>query len=103
MALFTKVGVAPTEPLRDVAAELAFELDVVCAVLFAIIHSSLYFARGAFRTNKLFFLVLLIYLLLFLVLQAFFHASEIGLLALIAFEEGDFLDTKVFEPVIVVI
>ena len=39
---FTEVSVTPAEPLCYVAAELALEFNVVCPMLNAILHTSLY-------------------------------------------------------------
>ena len=72
------MGVAPTEPLRDRAAELALELYELGAVRFALVLPHPQLLGRARAANQ----VLRFELLLFLLgPNAVLHAAEVGLVA----------------------
>ncbi len=80
VARLAKMGVAPAEPLRDRAAELALELYVVGAVLLAVGDACVR-AECVGRALTAHQLLGLVHLSLLLGLDAVLHASEIGCLA----------------------
>jgi hypothetical protein len=83
MTLLAKMGVAPTEPLSDVAAELTLELNVVKSVLFTVLDPTLDPLGGALSTHQLFFLkTLLVFLLIHLTV---FQSTKVRYLAFEAF------------------
>ena len=81
MARLAEVGVAPAEPLRDRAAELAFELDEVGAVVLAVGDAEVAAEGlgGALAADEFFWLELLGGLLR---RDAVLHAAEVGHFAL---------------------
>jgi hypothetical protein len=103
VASVAEVGVAPAEPLRYVAAELALELYVVGAVLLAVLDPAGDLEGGTLGTDEVLFLVFFVRFLFFLILHALLHAAEVGQFALETFKEGNFLNAEVLESIIVVI
>ena len=63
VAWLAKVCISPTEPLRDVAAELTLELDEVCSVYFAFSISHSQCIGSTLTANQFFSLKLLLFLL----------------------------------------
>jgi hypothetical protein len=78
MAWLTEMSSPKAEPLSNSAAELAFELNVVCAMLRTVSYACSNHLSSALSTHKLFRLV--VYIILRLV--AVLHSSEVGRLAL---------------------
>ena len=89
MARLAEVSVAPAEPLGDRAAELAFELDEVCSVLFAVCVAETEFARRAFGAYQLLWLEILLGCLS---RNAILHAAEVGNVTLKALVVGELED-----------
>ncbi len=71
---FTKVRIAPAEPLRNRAAEFAFKFNEVSSVLRAVLNAGTYTNSGALTTNKVLRFVLLT---LFLRSLAVFQTSKV--------------------------
>lgn len=87
MARLAEVRVAPAEPLRDGAAEFAFEIDKVRAVLLAFAITKAEKLRGTFTADKILGLELLRGLLCS---DAIFHSAKVSVLALKALIVGEF-------------
>lgn len=87
VARFAEVGVAPAEPLRDRAAELALELDEVRPVLLALAGAEAELRGRALAADEVLRLEIL---LLLLRGDAIFHTAEVGLMALEALVVGQF-------------
>ena len=97
MAILAEVGVAPTEPLGDLATKLAFKFDKLRSMGLALVLTYTQLLRCARTANK----VLRFKLLLFLLgSNTVLHAAEIGFLArkaevIGALENCEFLQVSV--------
>ena len=81
VAGLAEVCVAPAEPLRNGAAELALKLDEICAMYIAICCTEAELLRGTFSAHQFFRLE---FLCLVLCGDAIFHAAKVGNTAFIA-------------------
>ena len=93
-----EVRVAPAEPLRDRAAELALELDEVRSVLLAVCRPEPELLSRALAADQVLGLELL---LLLLRRDAVLHAAEVRTLALEALVVGQFEDGPSLQVVVV--
>ena len=94
----TEMRVAPAEPLRYIAAELAFELDVVSAMLLTVQDTGSHTHGRAFSTYQLISFVFFLFFTFFiahLIVSAIFQAAEVGLFALETLVIRQFEKTKV--------
>ena len=98
MARFAEVSVAPAEPLGDVAAEFALELDEVCPVDFALGSAHSQSVGCAFTTDQL---LCLEFLFLLLRSQAVLQSSEVWILTSMAQVVGALEDCKLGYVVVV--
>lgn len=81
MAGLTEMGITPTKPLGDGAAEFAFVFDEIHPVRFAIFHPTSHAYSCALTTHQLlFFEILIVVLSCF----AIFHAAEVRVVAFVA-------------------
>ena len=85
MARLAEVSIAPAEPLRKRAAELALKLDEFSPVRLAQRVATAYGNCGTISANELFWLILSLF---FLCGEAIFHSSEVRFLALEAHVVG---------------
>ena len=81
VAGFAEVRVAPAEPLRNGAAELALKLDKICAMYIAVRCAEAKLLGGTLRAHQFFRLE---FLCLILCSYAIFHAAKVGYIALVA-------------------
>lgn len=87
----TEVRVPPAEPLRNVAAELALELNIVTAMLHTVLYTSTYNEGGTLTTDQLFWLKApFLPLGFFISLVTVLHTTKVRFLALKAFIIGQF-------------
>lgn len=95
------MGVAPTEPLSNITAKLAFEFYVVKTVFFAVFHAALYAIARAFCAYEILFLELL--LIFFLIHLAVFKPSKVWIFTCKAFIVSELEEAIIFEFIVVTI
>ena len=98
MTWLTEMRVAPTEPLRYIATEFAFELDIVSAMLLTVQDTGPHTHGRTFSTYQLIPFVFFLFIPFFiahLIVSAIFQASKVGLFAFEALVICQFEKTKV--------
>jgi hypothetical protein len=94
VAALTKVSIAPTEPLSETAAKLAFKVDVLGPVCFATLNAALKRSSGTFTTHQLFWLELLLFLLRS---NTIFLAAKVCIFTFEALIVGQFVHGKLLK------